>query len=70
MWQVRLENPTAGHKVVGAIRPGLHEWVDGRHDVVTYRLVQVLSGYGEYLHRIDREETAACHHCGAGQDTA
>jgi len=40
---------------------------------VTYRLVQVLSGhgcFGDYLHQIGREETAACQHCGADRDTA
>jgi len=47
--------------------------VNGRHDAVTYRLVQVISGhgcFGDYLHRIGREESAACHHCGADRDTA
>jgi len=66
-----LEHPTAGHRV--AIRLILHDWVDGRRDAVAYRLVQVLSGhgcFGDYLHRIGREESAACHHYGAGQDTA
>jgi len=47
--------------------------VDRRHDAVTYRLVQVISGhgcFGNYLHRIGREESAACHHYGADRDTA
>jgi len=74
LWLARLERqPIAGHRIVEAIRPVLPEWVDDRHDAVTYRLVQVLSGhgcFGTYLHRIKRQATAACHHCGADQDTA
>ncbi|XP_072743959.1 uncharacterized protein [Anoplolepis gracilipes] len=37
------------------------------------RTVQVLIGhgcFGEYLHRIGREMSATCHHCGAPVDTA
>ena len=36
-------------------------------------MVQVLTGhgcFGEYLHRIGREPTEVCHHCGARVDSA
>nr|XP_034824784.1 uncharacterized protein LOC117982529 [Maniola hyperantus] len=49
-------------------------WLKRQHGVLTYRLVQVLTGhgcFGKYLHQIARpEETPACHECGAPEDTA
>ena len=40
---------------------------------LTYRTTQVITGhgcFGEYLHRIGAETTAACQMCGAEHDTA
>ncbi|XP_045458544.1 uncharacterized protein LOC123668897 [Melitaea cinxia] len=58
----------AGLATVHAIRPHLRCWVKRRHGVLSFRLIQVLTGhgcFGEYLHQIvGREATAACHACG------
>jgi len=37
LWRARLDNPTAGHRAVEAIRPVFDNWVNGPHDAVTYR---------------------------------
>ncbi|XP_072933004.1 uncharacterized protein [Epargyreus clarus] len=55
-----------------AILPNFRAWLK-RKKRVTYRLTQVLTGhgcFGEYLHRIGREASARCHHCGHAQDSA
>ncbi|KAL0852483.1 hypothetical protein ABMA28_000650 [Loxostege sticticalis] len=63
----------------GAVRRHAHEdmvrdWEgDLPHGFLTYRLVQVLTGhgcFGNYLHKIGREESPSCHECGAAVDTA
>ncbi|XP_039306735.1 uncharacterized protein LOC120358083 [Solenopsis invicta] len=63
-----------GSRVVGAIALVLREWMGRRRfGPLTYRLGQVLTGhgcFGEHLHRIGREPTATCHHCGAPVDSA
>ncbi|KMQ88083.1 reverse transcriptase [Lasius niger] len=73
-WKGRLANPRAGHRAVGAIQPILEDWLDRRHGRLTFRLVQVLTGYGcfgEYLHeKARREPTTECHYCDADRDTA
>lgn len=74
VWEVRLAEPSAGHRTVEAIRPVLREWIGRRHGAVTFRLAQVLSGhgcFGRYLCRVARREpTEECHHCGSPEDTA
>jgi hypothetical protein len=45
----------------------------GNGPPLTYRVTQVLTGdacFGEYLRRIGREDTARCHHCDEGVDSA
>lgn len=73
-WRERLEQPNAGHWTIGAIGPVLKQWVRRKEGVLTFRLVQVLSGhgcFGRYLcHVAGRESTAKCHQCGAAEDTA
>lgn len=48
--------------------------MDRRYGVITFRLVQVLSGhgcFGHYLHhKAGKEPTTRCHHCEEDQDTA
>lgn len=72
-WQDRLTQ--TGQRVAGAVHPVLTEWVDRRHGLLSFRLVQVLSGhgcFGSYLHRnAGREIDERCHHCeGGDRDTA
>lgn len=73
VWEEGLSSVRTGLRAVEAIRPILASWVDRRHGALDYRLVQVLTGhgcFGEYLHRIGREESTACHHCDAPMDSA
>lgn len=74
-WQDRLARAKSGLRVAGAVHPVLTEWVDRQHGLLSFRLVQVLSGhgcFGSYLHRIaGREIDERCHHCGGcDRDTA
>ena len=73
-WAARLAQPSAGHATIVAVRPMLTEWLERRHGALTFRLTQVLTGhgcFGAYLHRIGREESSGCHHCGHHrEDTA
>lgn len=72
-WRERLEQSNAGNWTTDAIQPVLERWVHRKEGKLTFRLVQVLSGhgcFGSYLHKIGRETSSACHHCGATDDTA
>ncbi|XP_039311353.1 uncharacterized protein LOC120359100 [Solenopsis invicta] len=73
-WGESLALDGPGSRVVGAIKPVLLEWVGRRRfGSLTYRLGQVHTGhgcFGEFLHRIGREPTSVCHHCGALMDSA
>lgn len=62
-----------GQRIREAIRPSMIRWVDRRSGHLTYRLTQVMSGhgcFGQFLHRIGREDTPECHHCPAKVDSA
>ncbi|KOB70263.1 reverse transcriptase [Operophtera brumata] len=56
-----LEEPSAGHNTIDAVRPGLERWVMRRLGVLS----QIISGnrcFGRW--RIARAEaTPECHHC-------
>mgnify|MGYP004579209895 CR=1 FL=1 len=73
-WKRELEQTGAMNKrVVGAILPNWEQWAETGPALLTYRITQVLTGHGcfsEYLKRIGAEETADCHHCSAGPDSA
>lgn len=73
-WTEDLAPPVPGQWTVEAVRPVLRRWVERRYGLLTFRLVQVLSGhgcFGKYLYQIARREaTPACHECGAPEDTA
>lgn len=72
-WQDRLQDPrNQRQQVIEAVSPNLEGWLrcQGR---VTFHLTQVLTGhgcFGAYLHRIGRQETAQCNHCGHDDDSA
>ncbi|XP_018343252.1 PREDICTED: uncharacterized protein LOC108749200 [Trachymyrmex septentrionalis] len=57
--------------VVRAISPHLNEWIESDHGALSYRIMQVLSGYGCFgeLCRIGKKLTMKCHHCGAELDS-
>ncbi|KAM3965426.1 uncharacterized protein ACR2FA_000259 [Aphomia sociella] len=72
-WEEALEEPSAGHKTIEAIRPVLTEWLSRGRGPITFRLAQVLTGhgcFGRYLCRIGRERRTDCHHCSGYEDTA
>ncbi|XP_072766256.1 uncharacterized protein [Anoplolepis gracilipes] len=70
-WQETLADARKGLRAVGAIHPLLEEWVSRRHGALSYKLVLTSHGcFGEYLHRIGKEPTTMCHHCGAPLDKA
>ncbi|XP_063367024.1 uncharacterized protein LOC134655491 [Cydia amplana] len=73
-WEEQLAGREEGHRTVEAVRPVLQDWLERERGSLTFRLVQVLTGhgcFGSYLHRYARrEETAECHQCGCGEDTA
>lgn len=72
-WMEELAHARAGLYAVGALRPILDQWIGRKHGSLGYRLVQVLTGhgcFGEYLHRINREESGRCHHCTSNEDSA
>jgi hypothetical protein len=76
LWSEDLgQSDTSGTlaRTLEAVRFVLRPWAERRHGSLTYHLVQVLSGhgsFGKYLHRIGREATPQCHHCGAEEDSA
>lgn len=78
-WERSLAKARAGLYAVGALCPIFREWLGQKHGFLSYRMVtvhrwpQVLTGhgcFGEYLHRIQREESARCHHCDSPEDMA
>jgi hypothetical protein len=71
--QLQQEDAARPHRAVQAVLPNWEAWRDRRGVPLTYRMTQVLTGhevFGEYLHRIQREVTAICHHCEEETDTA
>lgn len=71
-WQSRWDEATKGrwtHRLIGQLLP----WCNRRHGDLCYHLTQLLTGhgcFGAFLHRIGKEETAACHHCPHDHDDA
>ncbi|XP_012524692.1 uncharacterized protein LOC105830088 [Monomorium pharaonis] len=70
-WKERLAFATAGLRAVRAIRPVLPERLDRRYGTLSYKMTQVLTGHGCYLHnKVGRESTTRCHYCGADENSA
>lgn len=56
-----------------AIRPVLLQWVGRKHGHISFHLTQLLTGHGTFaafFHRIGKETTDECRHCGLERDTA
>lgn len=67
------EHTLNGQRIREAIRPSMVRWVDRRWGHLSYRLTQVMTGhgcFGQFLHKIGREDTPECHHCPARVDSA
>ena len=72
-WRQRLETARHGRRLIEATLPVFDGWMRRAHGATTYRMTQMLTGhgcFGKYLHRISKEETAACHHCPEEVDDA
>jgi hypothetical protein len=69
-WKERWDTSTKGrwtHQLVG----NLNAWCERKHGELNYHLTQMLTGHGcfsNYLHRIGKEATNECHHCGGHDD--
>ncbi|XP_025153649.1 uncharacterized protein LOC112588334 [Harpegnathos saltator] len=66
-WQRILAGTKYGRRTVEAVQPCLEEWVGRDFGILTFRMAQVLTGYGcfgKYLCQIGKERTTQCHHCG------
>lgn len=73
-WKRWLTDPTInGARVVEALHPRMELWMARRWGHLTFRSTQIVTGHGcfaAYLHRIGRDATPRCQHCGADEDTA
>lgn len=72
-WMEDLASAPFGRRTLDALGPVLTDWLERPSGFLSFRLVQVMTGhgsFGSYLHRIGREESPACCHCGEPDDTA
>ncbi|XP_072761507.1 uncharacterized protein [Anoplolepis gracilipes] len=63
----------SGRRVAAVVGSVLEEWTNRSHGKMSYHLTQVLAGhgcFGEYLRKIGKERTVACHHCEEESNTA
>ncbi|XP_071877320.1 uncharacterized protein [Bombus fervidus] len=61
------------YRAVRTVLPNWEEWRDQGGVLLTFRMMQVLTGHGlfsEYLLRIRREVTSICQHCEEEEGTA
>jgi endonuclease/exonuclease/phosphatase family metal-dependent hydrolase len=71
-WQERWDASAKGrwtHRLIGE----LMAWYQRKHGELCYHLTQLLTGhgcFGSYLHKIGKEVTCECHHCGSIKDDA
>ncbi|KAE9528677.1 hypothetical protein AGLY_012252 [Aphis glycines] len=53
--------------------PNVVPWCNRRHGQLEFHMTQIMSGhgcFGVYLHKIGKETTKRCHHCGSPEDDA
>ncbi|XP_018365782.1 PREDICTED: uncharacterized protein LOC108762995 [Trachymyrmex cornetzi] len=72
-WEAWTRRPgQSGGEVGIVLRPHLQKWAESKIGL-TFRCIQLLSGhgcFGQYLHRIKKEESSRCWHCPTRLDTA
>lgn len=71
-WCQRLEEADKGAWTRELIRD-VPAWCRRSYGFTTFHLTQLFSGhgcFGQYLHRIGKERSSLCHHCGADLDDA
>lgn len=73
-WGEYLARPgLAGVRTLEVIRPQLDAWLDRRHECLTFRMTQILTGHGcfsTFLYRIWKSPTRECFHCVEHIDSA
>lgn len=60
------ESAVNGLRTVESIYPRMEEWMSRGWGGLTFRSTQILTGhgcFGQYLHRIGRDDTPRCRHC-------
>lgn len=70
-WEELLVSSPSGRYTLDALLPVFPDWIERTQGFLSFRLSQVLTGhgcFGKYLHRIGREESPECQHCGAPVD--
>jgi len=71
-WRKRIEESQTGSWTKLLI-PNIESWCSRRHGCLDFHVTQLLSGhgcFGQYLHKIGKEESSKCHHCQDENDTA
>lgn len=71
-WKARLEDANTGLWTMELIKD-LDGWCGRAHGLMNYHLTQALTGhgcFGKYLHKIKKEPTSTCMHCGVAVDDA
>ncbi|KAL6418591.1 hypothetical protein ACFW04_011985 [Cataglyphis niger] len=67
-WELYLQNLNlSGVHTRDALTPHLNPWLDRKHGSLSFRITQLLTGYGcfgTYLHRIGKVPMPDCEHCG------
>lgn len=73
-WYIQLSGPSfPGVRTREAILPNLNDWIERKHDSVSFHLTQLLTGHGcfnSYLYKIGKTDSPICAHCGREHDTA
>lgn len=72
IWQQRLDESPSGMWTRRLI-PNLEAWCSRKHGCLDFHSTQILSGhgcFGQYLMKIKKEPSSACHHCPAIVDDA
>lgn len=73
LWRRRIDPLMGGAWTVELIGPNLEEWCKRGHGLLTFRLVQVLTGHGSFgrhKERVGKVATPTCGYCGDTCDDA
>lgn len=71
-WRKRIEESKTGSWTKLLIAD-IESWCSRWHRCLDFHVTQLLSGhgcFGQYLHKIGKEENSKCHHCQDENDTA
>lgn len=71
-WKTRIAKSLSGEGSKQLI-PDVEKWCHDKKGDLDFHTTQILSGhgcFGVYLHKMGKEESAACHHCNSCCDNA